>query len=60
MGLGRESAKGGTSASTGAPTGDAGDGEQGGGGGEVTGCYGGGGHRLGTGQAKEQSVRLWT
>lgn len=52
MGLGRESilggwAKGGTSASTGAPTGDAGDGEQGGGGGEVTGCYGSGGAQTG-------------
>lgn len=57
----RSGGEGGTSASTGAPTGDAGDGEQGGGGGEVTGCYGGcGGHRPGTGLAKEQFVCLRT
>lgn len=42
----REMGEGGTSASNGAPCRDAGDGERGGGGGEVTGCYRG--HRLGT------------
>lgn len=48
-GGGRRGGQGGMSASIGAPCGDAGDGEQGGGGGEVTGCYRG--HRL----AKEHS-----
>lgn len=46
------------SASTGAPCGDAGDGQQGGGGGEVIGCYRG--HRLGTWLVKEHSFCLWT